>query len=409
MKQIVKKASLFVFLLFTSSGADAYDFEVKGIYYGYNAEDQTAYITHGTEKYSGNIVIPESVTYNGRTMIVVGIGSDAFNNCFDLLSVQMPKSITYIGDRAFFDCVNIVSVILSENIISIGDYAFQRCEKLSSIKLPEQLKTIASAAFVSCIGLETLSIPSSVEQIEGSAFADCSGLKSIVFKDGSKQLRLGSNNAPGVFNNDCPLYLYIGRQLKYVESRNYAFGNSLKVLSIGNHLHNETDFALFEESLLWGLYLNRTSSITTIYSMLEEPMNTRQDVFQNEVYLNAKLYVPTGTKDKYLAADGWKNFFNIQEMDVADMWDGNGEPQTEGKDSSVSQVKAEAIMIQTNNGTLNVSGVENGNDVTVYSSSGMLVGSANATSDSISIVTGLLNGEIAIVKIGDRAIKVVMK
>ena len=340
--------AMIVITLAICMSAFGYDFEVNGIFYGYNAENQTAYVTNGTEKYSGNVVIPESVTYNGRTMSVVGIGSDAFNNCFDLLSVQMPKSITYIGNRAFFDCVNIVSVILSENIISIGDYAFQRCEKLSSINFSEQLKTIASAAFVSCIGLETLSIPSSVERIEGSAFADCSGLKSIVFKNGSKQLSLGSNNASGVFNNDCPLNLYIGRQLKYVESRNYTFGNSLKVLSIGNHLHNETDFALFEESLLWGLYLNRTSSVTTIYSMLEEPMNIRQDVFQNEVYLNAKLYVPTGTKDKYLVAEGWKNFFNIQEMDVTDMWDGNGEPPSNDE----TKKKCEKPTIRYSNGKL---------------------------------------------------------
>lgn len=493
MKPFYWKMAMIVITLAICMNASGYDFEVNGIFYGYNAEDQTAYVTNGTEKYSGNVVIPETVTYNGRTMSVIGIGSDAFNNCFDLLSVQIPKSITYIGDRAFFDCVNIVSVILSENIISIGKYAFQRCEKLSSIKLPEQLKTIASAAFVSCIGLETLSIPSSVERIEGSAFAGCSGLKSIIFKDGSKQLRLGSNNAYGVFNNDCPLYLYIGRQLKYVESRNYAFGNSLKVLSIGNHLHNETDFALFEESLLWGLYLNRTSSITTIYSMLEEPMNIRQDVFQNEVYLNAKLYIPTGTKDKYLAAEGWKNFFNIQEMDVADMWDGKGEPpsddetkkkcekptirysngkllfesategavcqstitdsditsysgnevqlgvtynisvyatatgyedsdvatatlcwidvdpKTEGIENSISQVSARAILLQTNNGTLNISGAEDGINIDIYTLSGMMVGSVKSSGKSTSIATGLRNGEIAIVKIGEKVVKVLMK
>ena len=145
-----------------------------------------------------------------------------------------------------------------------------------------------------------------------------------------------------------------------------------------------------------------------IYCMSDHPELIKCS-FNNKTFINTILYVPIGSKEKFMAADGWKNFFNIQEIDVADMWDGNGEPQTEGKDSSVSQVKAEAIMIQTNNGTLNVSGVENGNDITVYSSSGMLVGSANASGDSISIATSLLNGEIAIVKIGDRAIKVVMK
>ena len=85
------------------------------------------------------------------------------------------------------------------------------------------------------------------------------------------------------------------------------------------------------------------------------------------------------------------------------------DPKTEGIENGVSQVSARAVLIQTNNGILSISGVENGTDIAVYSSSGMMVGSAKSIGGSSSFATSLRNGEIAIVKIGDKAVKVVMK
>ena len=85
------------------------------------------------------------------------------------------------------------------------------------------------------------------------------------------------------------------------------------------------------------------------------------------------------------------------------------EPKTEGIENSVSQVRAKAILIQTNNGTLNISGVEKGTNINIYTSSGMMVGSVNASGESSSIATSLMKGDIVIVKIGDKSVKVMMK
>lgn len=369
MKQNAKNVSLFVLLLFMGIEVSAYDFEADGIYYGYNASDQTAYVTYGTEKYSGNVVIPESVTYNGRTMSVTSIGPIAFEYCNDLYSVSIPNSVTSIGDRAFSG------------------------SGLKSVNIPNSVTTIESCAFRNS-NLTSLIIPSSIMTIGKDAFSHCELLDTLVIEDSEIPIEIHFFDYDP-FEGSNPKYVYVGRDCISYSVLSYIPMDSrlVNIFSIGKSVK----------------YVRYTlNTLTTIYSASVTPENMEID-FLNSTYLNAILYVPTGTKDKYLAADGWKNFFNIQEMDVADMWDGNGEPKTEGKDSSVSQVKAEAIMIQTNNGTLNISGVENGTDIAVYTSSGMMVGSANATSDSISIATGLMNGEIAIIKIGDRAIKVVVK
>ena len=55
--------------------------------------------------------------------------------------------------------------------------------------------------------------------------------------------------------------------------------------------------------------------MTSIYSYIENPTNDTGANFDSSNYSNATLYVPFGTKDKYLATDGWKNFTNIVEMD----------------------------------------------------------------------------------------------
>lgn len=87
----------------------------------------------------------------------------------------------------------------------------------------------------------------------------------------------------------------------------------------------------------------------------------------------------------------------------------DADPKTEGIENGIAQVRANAVLIQNHDGTINIVGVADGTDVAVYSSAGMMVGSAKASCSSTSVLTGLRNGEIAIVKIGDKAVKVVMK
>ena len=75
------------------SVASAYDFEVDGIYYNY-LSSTTVEVTSRTNGYSGEVSIPESVTYSGSTYNVTSIGHDAFAACFSLTSISIPNSVT---------------------------------------------------------------------------------------------------------------------------------------------------------------------------------------------------------------------------------------------------------------------------------------------------------------------------
>ena len=85
------------------------------------------------------------------------------------------------------------------------------------------------------------------------------------------------------------------------------------------------------------------------------------------------------------------------------------EPKTEGIENSIAQVRATPILIHSDNGNLNIQGAMDGVSIGIYTTSGVMVGSDKSSGTSTSIATGLKKGEVAIVKIGDKSIKVVMK
>ncbi|MCH5307889.1 MAG: leucine-rich repeat protein [Prevotella sp.] len=111
MKRKIIKLLLAVVCLLCSTSVSAYDFEVDGIYYNYinnRTELQVTYRDNSasySNAYLGNVVIPESVTYVGKTYSVTSIGDRAFYGCSGLTSVTIPSSITTSGAYAFSYCI----------------------------------------------------------------------------------------------------------------------------------------------------------------------------------------------------------------------------------------------------------------------------------------------------------------
>ena len=90
----------------------AHDFEVDGIYYNKNADETSVTVTYRGnscyeyyDEYSGNVVIPSSVTYSGNTYAVTSIGERAIYSCGGLTSITIPNSVTSIGNSAFYFCI----------------------------------------------------------------------------------------------------------------------------------------------------------------------------------------------------------------------------------------------------------------------------------------------------------------
>ena len=139
--------TLILSVLFSIS-ASADVVEVDGIYY--DISETTATVTYGDNEYSGDIVIPESITYENSKYSVTSIGEWAFMYCSGLTSIAIPNSITSIGESAFEGCSILTSVTIPNSVTSIGDYAFSACYVLTSVNIPNSLTSIGYGAFSYC-------------------------------------------------------------------------------------------------------------------------------------------------------------------------------------------------------------------------------------------------------------------
>ena len=199
---------LFVALLATTT-LWAHDFEVDGIYYNYLDDNNVAVTYKGSytnsynDEYSGEVTIPETVTYDGITYSVTSIGDAAFSWCSSLTSITIPNSVTSIGGSAFAgtpwynnlsDGVIYVgkvlynykgtmpantSINIKDGIVSISPYAFKDCSSLTSITIPNSVTSIGKEAFQYCSSLTSITIPNSVTSIGSAAFSSCSSLTSV--------------------------------------------------------------------------------------------------------------------------------------------------------------------------------------------------------------------------------------
>ncbi|MCR4800109.1 MAG: leucine-rich repeat domain-containing protein [Bacteroidales bacterium] len=188
MKKLI---SLFL-TLFVASGVWAYQFLVDGIGYNIVNENEVS-VTHNqydedtdldVSNYSGDITIPSSVTYNGKSYRVTSIGEYAFYECTKLTSVSIPNSVTTIGREAFYGCTRLPSINIPNGVIAIGGYAFLNCISLQSIVIPESINKIEYGTFELCEGLTSITIPNSVDTIGEEAFYGCVGLTSISLPEG---------------------------------------------------------------------------------------------------------------------------------------------------------------------------------------------------------------------------------
>ena len=85
------------------------------------------------------------------------------------------------------------------------------------------------------------------------------------------------------------------------------------------------------------------------------------------------------------------------------------EPRTEGITDGVAQIPAKAVLIQSDGGVLTIQGVDDGTKIGVYTINGTLAGEGTSRNGCASVNTNLHPGSVAIIKIGDRGVKVTMK
>jgi len=178
-------------LAMATLGAKAYDFTAvspSGHTLCYNIVNGEAQVTSenpspglGSRAYSnlaGNVIIPDSVTYNGVTYPVTSLGYMAFMYCTDLNRLTLPATMRVIGAYSISSCQALDSVSLPNTVCVIDTGAFTN-SFIRSIRIPDSVTVIRYRAFRNCGRLRSVTIHSGVTSIEAGAFSWCSCLPDI--------------------------------------------------------------------------------------------------------------------------------------------------------------------------------------------------------------------------------------
>lgn len=248
--------------------ANAYDIYTGGIYYNYidGSSVEVTYQNDNYNSYSGDVTIPEHVTYDGVTYTVIGIGSNAFSDCSGLTSVSIPHTITYCENYAFAFCTALSNVYISdlsawcridfENIYSnpmyYADELILNGYTIHSLVIPDDITTIKKYAFEYCRNLRSIIIRDGVTSIEQMAFFNDTNVESLSIGSGCEFL--GANVFSGCIN------------------------------------------------------------LTRITCHAFTPPSISENTFDPSCYSNAELFVPGSTYNDYKEADYWKDFSNIHAM-----------------------------------------------------------------------------------------------
>ena len=161
-KNLLQSTLTAIAILLCSCPAMAYDFLSGGIPYNVTNEadktvevtyfgqlDDNDYIYQNWLNYSGYIVIPEKVTYNGTEYNVTAIGDYAVTGASKVTAITIPNCVTSIGVGAFATCNGLTSVTLGNGVKTIKKEAFLKAKALTQITLPASVTEIGEDAFTS--------------------------------------------------------------------------------------------------------------------------------------------------------------------------------------------------------------------------------------------------------------------
>ena len=342
--------------------ANADPVNIDGIYYNLIKKGNIAEVTSNPNKYSGKVVIPSTVTYEGVKYDVTSIGANAFQGCSmtsitigngvtsignyalsyckGLTSITIPNSVTSIGKNVFEGCSDLISITFGSGLTSIGKNAFYDCKGLTSVHIsdiaawcnisfgdnpldyahhlylndeeikdlviPNSVTYIGKETFYACSGLTSVTIPNSVIFIDDYAFFNCSGLTSITIPNSVTSI------GKGAFS-DCNAVtsLTIGNGVTSIGKYAFLDCDGLSSVIIPNNVETIGEGAFANLNRLTSITIGSgvtnigeksfawCPELTDVYCYAKNVPDTYYNAFEGSYIEYVTLHVPKGCIDAY--------------------------------------------------------------------------------------------------------------
>ncbi len=298
------------------------------------------YVFNASVRYKDNIVSTYcytskdiSLSTSGTLLDQIGIENIDSVECLkvsgdingtDILTIRKMEKLRLLdlsnahivnGGMSYYD-----NYKTSEN--TIGEHFYDGLKNLIRIKLPQDIHEIKARAFSGCSSLIILEIPKSVKTMYLDWYHPLTSLISLQIEDLYSWCSLISNNYVSSNNEKSRIHIFLYDDeivdLKIPDG----------ITSIGRLAFNGCDWikSVTIPSSVTSIYSNtftycyNINSVTSLNPMppkiLNGTINTTYGLYETDVYKNATLYVPKGSKTLYWLHPFWENFKNIEEIDV---------------------------------------------------------------------------------------------
>lgn len=177
MKLIVMKKTIFALILpLVAVLACAQVFQAGNLYYSIAGGEATVLRvpTHDKKPYSGTVIIPNWVYYDGANYPVTAIADSAFWQS-KVTELQVPNSVTRIGVSAFAHAQDLASITLPLGLKTLST-AMLAGTAIVNVAVPEGVDSIGGDAFESCSQLHTALLPSTLAYVGAHSFGNCHNL-----------------------------------------------------------------------------------------------------------------------------------------------------------------------------------------------------------------------------------------
>ena len=369
---------------------------------------------------------------DGLVSVKIGYGLTSiwgFADCKNLKQIELSNSVKRIEGDAFLRCSSLQSVKMGSGVSYVGMAAFEDCTSLKDIQLCN-VRVIEKYAFSNCTALSNIVIPPSLTEINACAFENCENLRNVIIESGSKLFFKETYYSTGDWFKNCPIEsVYIGRDVggdfspfsggtikKLRIAGNISFNsgggafsgcNNLKTVKIedGATKIGSYDFrscsSLESVSVGSGIIsigkeaFSGCVGLTSLICEAVTPPGCSSNALTDINKWNCKLYVPGNSITQYQVANQWKEFFFIDTID--------------NFLTNVQSIHTQPVSVHASNGLITISNVKEGQYIAIYLIDGTHIASATAVDGTAQVVTNVKKGNVLIVRICEKAHKVMMQ